>query len=129
MTHETPLGPGAEFDAIRAMLARLGSFAEDVGDDAAMLRVPRGEQLVVSTDSFAENLHFRRGWLTPEEIGYRAVAAALSDLAAMAAMPLGVLVALGVPHDWRDDLEGIADGIRDCVGRARTVVRGGNVSG
>jgi thiamine-monophosphate kinase len=128
VSHEIRLGPGAEFDAIRRMLARWGKRAEGIGDDAAMLRVPRGETLVASTDSAVEDRHFRREWLTPREIGYRAVTAALSDLAAMAAAPLGVLIALGVPGEWRDSLDDLADGIGDAVDAARTVIRGGNVS-
>jgi thiamine-monophosphate kinase len=128
VTHETTLGPGAEFDAIRAMLARWGALAEGVGDDAAMLRLPRGETLVVSTDSTIEQRHFRREWLTPREIGYRAVTAALSDIAAMAATPIGVLIALGVPDDWRASLDDLCDGIGEAVGGAHTVIRGGNVA-
>ncbi len=70
---ETPLGPGKEFDAIRELIARFGDTASGIGDDAAMLDIPRGERLVVSTDASVENRHFRAGWLTPQEIGYRAV--------------------------------------------------------
>ena len=93
----TALGPGGEFDAIRMLLARWGERAVGIGDDAAMLDVPRGEQLVVSVDSAVENEHFRREWLTPREIGYRAVTAALSDLAAMSAMHLH---AAGYEGSW-----------------------------
>ena len=129
MTDETPLGPGAEFDAIRQMLARWGNRATGIGDDAAVLRVPRGDSLVVSVDAPVEQQHFRRGWLSPREIGYRAVTAALSDLAAMAAAPLGVLIALELPEAWRADLDDLADGIGDAVDAAQTRVLGGNVSG
>jgi thiamine-monophosphate kinase len=124
----TDLGPGAEFDAIRELVARWGPQARGIGDDAAVLDVPRGDQLVASTDSAVEGRHFRRAWLTPREIGYRAVTAALSDLAAMAAAPIGVLVALAVPSSWRTDLSGIADGIGDAVAAADTVIVGGNLS-
>jgi thiamine-monophosphate kinase len=124
----TALGPGGEFDAIRMLLARWGERAVGIGDDAAMLDVPRGEQLVVSVDSAVENEHFRREWLTPREIGYRAVTAALSDLAAMAAAPLGVLIALAVPLPWREHVLELGEGIGDAVARARTVIRGGNIS-
>ena len=87
---ESALGPGAEFDAIRAMLKRLGPRAKGVGDDAAVLSVARGDSVVASVDAFVENRHFRRGWLTPREIGRRAVVAAMSDLAAMATpTPIG----------------------------------------
>jgi thiamine-monophosphate kinase len=110
------------------MLRRLGPRTAGVGDDAAVLAVPRGDSLVVSIDSAVEGRHFKRGWLTSREIGRRAVAAALSDLAAMAALPLGVLVAIVVPESWRADLDSLADGIGDAVASADTHVRGGNLS-
>ena len=124
-----PLGPGAEFDAIRRLLERWGPRAVGIGDDAAVLRPPRGDLLVASVDSAIEGRHFEAGWLSAREIGYRAVAAALSDLAAMAARPLGVLIALGVPSEWRAQLDELADGIGEAVTMARTHILGGNLSG
>jgi len=117
-----------EFDTIRSLLARWGPLAEGVGDDAALVRAPRGDTIVVSVDDHIEGRHFRREWLSPREIGYRAVAAALSDLAAMAARPAGVLVAFGVPRGWRESLMDIADGIGDAVKSVRTKILGGNLS-
>jgi thiamine-monophosphate kinase len=124
----TPLGAGAEFDTIRAMLARLGPRARGTGDDAAVLDVPRGDALVASVDATVEEVHFRRPWLTPREVGYRATTAALSDLAAMGARPLGVLVAFAVPDAWRADLEAVVEGVGDAVEVTRTHVVGGNLS-
>jgi thiamine-monophosphate kinase len=124
----TPLGPGAEFDAIRALLERWGDRAAGVGDDAATFAVPRGESIVASVDASIEGRHFKRDWLAPREIGYRAVTAALSDLAAMAARPLGVLIALALPAHWQADVGAIADGIGEAVSGAKTVIRGGNIS-
>ena len=109
------LGPGREFDAIRRMLALWGPAASDVGDDAAVLTLPAGEQLCVSTDASVENVHFRREWLTATEIGYRATVAALSDLAAMAARPVGVLVALTLPGRWRAEVDAIAAGVGEAA--------------
>ena len=128
MSDNTSLGPGAEFDAIRRMLEAWGPRAHGIGDDAAIVQVPRGEMLIASVDSAIENRHFKAGWLSSREIGYRAIAAALSDLAAMAARPLGVLVAIAVPHEWRDRLGDLAAGIGDAVEAAGTHVRGGNLS-
>jgi thiamine-monophosphate kinase len=122
------LGAGLEFDAIRAMLARWGPRATGVGDDAAVLSVPRGDALVASVDTALEGRHFRAGWLTPREIGYRAVTAALSDLAAMAARPLGILVALALPSSATGMLPALADGIGDALDAAGTHILGGNVS-
>jgi thiamine-monophosphate kinase len=122
------LGAGREFDAIRSMLRVWGSRARGIGDDAAVLDVPTGERLVASTDAAVEGVHFRRDWLSPREIGARTAAAALSDLAAMAAAPLGLLVALGVPPAWRDQLDELARGIGDVAERSGCPVVGGNVS-
>ena len=123
-----PLGPGAEFDAIRSIVRRLGPRAKGVGDDAAVINLPRGDSLVASVDSLVEGKHFGPGWLTPRETGRRAVVAALSDLAAMAARPLGVLVAMVVPEAWRAKLDALIDGVADAVSAANTFVLGGNLS-
>ena len=119
---------GAEFDAIRALLAIWGERAAGIGDDAAVIHVPMGDLMVVSTDASVENVHFRREWLTPEEIGARATAAALSDLAAMPATPCGLLVALGVPASWRDDLTRLASGVGAAAAAAGCPIVGGNMS-
>jgi thiamine-monophosphate kinase len=105
------MGGGAEFDLIRRLLDTWGPRASGIGDDAAVLGVPPGEQLVASTDASVENVHFKRGWMTPREIGARAATAALSDLAAMGARPLGLLLALGLPESWQAEAEAIADGV------------------
>ena len=128
VSHETALGPGREFDVIRSLVERWGAAAIGIGDDAALVRVPRGETLVASVDASVENVHFRREWLAPEEIGYRAVTAALSDLAAMAAQPLGMLLSFTVPESWMADLAGIADGVGDAATRYRSPILGGNLA-
>jgi thiamine-monophosphate kinase len=128
MSDMTALGPGREFDVIRDLLRRWGPLATGIGDDAAVLDVPPGERLVVSADSSVEHAHFRREWLTPREIGWRATAAALSDLAARGAAPLGVLLSLSVPPDWLADLPALADGIGDAVRAAGTSIVGGDMT-
>ena len=128
MTASTALGPGREFDIIRGLLARWGERARGIGDDAVTLDVPPGERLVVSTDSSVEDVHFKREWLAPHEIAYRAAAAALSDLAAMAAMPLGILVTLALPEPWLEQVSELADGIGEAARLAQTHVVGGDLS-
>ena len=90
------LGRGGEFDRLRAIFAALGAAGRDLGDDCALLSVG-GRTLAISIDLSLEGVHFRTDWLALREIGWRATAAALSDLAAEGATPLGVLVSLGVP--------------------------------
>jgi thiamine-monophosphate kinase len=122
------MGPGVEFDTIRMLLSRWGDLAVDIGDDAAVLpRIASGHR-VVSTDACVEDVHFRRAWLTPYEVGHRAAAAALSDLAAMGARAECVLVAFVVPPAWEADLAQVADGIGSQVRAAGARIVGGNLS-
>lgn len=128
MSDETSLGPGREFDLVRVMMSRWGDRARGIGDDATVLSVPTGEQLVVSTDASLEDVHFRRAWLAPAEIGWRATAAALSDLAAMAATPLGILIALTLSERWLDDLGELAEGIAESASAAGAPIVGGDLT-
>lgn len=128
MNQHLPMGPGKEFDAVRALLSQWGSAAQGVGDDGAVLDVPVGSRLVVSTDTTVEDVHFRRSWLSAEEIGWRATQAALSDLAAMGAAPLGVLLALSVPENWRGELSALAEGIAQATRAANVPIVGGDVT-
>ena len=122
-----PLGPGGEFDIIRRMLDVWGELAVGIGDDAATIVTPPG-QLVVSTDTSVEDVHFRKEWLTHTEIGYRATAAAMSDLAAMAAAPLGVFLALTLPESEVASVDDLARGIGDCLRASGAAILGGDVT-
>jgi thiamine-monophosphate kinase len=124
----TPMGRGGEFDVIRRMLERWGPRARRIGDDAAVITSLGDRAFVASTDTSIEGVHFKRVWLTPAEFGYRATAAALSDLAAMAARPLGVIVAMAIPDEWRVHVDHIADGIGDAAGHAEAPILGGDMS-
>jgi thiamine-monophosphate kinase len=126
-THSA-MGPGAEFDTIRALIDRWGSLAHDIGDDAALLQSTPGRTVVASTDAFVENAHFRADWISPTEVGARAAAAALSDLAAMGARADAMLVAFTVPDQWRSRLLEVADGIAHTLRRTGGRIVGGNIS-
>ena len=99
-------------DALVARIARAARATEGpgvvlgVGDDAALLRLGSGEELVVSTDARVEGVHFRWHQDTPRSAGRTALVAALSDLAAMGARPLGFTWSLAAPARlalWRFD--------------------------
>ena len=69
-----------------------------IGDDAALLRAPAGFELVVTTDLFLEQVHFRRDWMSARAAGAKAVARALSDVAAMGAISRFVFLSVAVPR-------------------------------
>ena len=123
-----PLGPGREFDRIRAIAAALGPAAKGLGGDCAL--VPDGiGVLALSTDTSVEGVHFRRDWLSAEEIGWRAAAAALSDLAAAAAPAVGLLAAVTVPADApADDLVAVMRGVGAAASASGGAVLGGDLS-
>ncbi len=98
------------------------------GDDAAVLRVETG-RLVATTDCLVENTHFRWDLCEPEDVGYKAVAVNLSDLAAMGARPASLLVGFCVPRDMRDaGVLRVARGIAEACREFGVGVSGGNVA-
>ena len=100
-----------------------------IGDDAAVLAAPDG-RVVASTDFLLEGRHFRREWSSAADVGHKAAARSLIDIAAMGAVPTGLLVALAAPPDlpvtWARDLtEGLA---AECARAGATVVGGDTAS-
>ena len=99
-----------------------------IGDDGAVLRLPGGEDLVATVDAVVEGIHFTHRF-TPEEVGWKALAVNLSDLAAMGARPLWALVALATPPAADPGrLARIGRGIARCARRHALSVVGGNVT-
>ncbi len=126
MTAEgTPLGSGLEFDRIRAILTALGGAGRGLGDDCAFL--PGG--WCVSIDVSVEGVHFRREWLDPAEIGWRAAMAALSDLAAVGATAEALLVGLAAPADEPAEVvAAIMGGVGDAARELGASVVGGDLT-
>jgi len=84
------------------------------GDDAAVLSAPDG-RFVVTTDMMIQGPDFRLAWSTPQDLGWKAAATNLSDVAAMGARPTALVVAIAAPPSTPVSvLEGIADGLREC---------------
>jgi len=75
-----------------------------IGDDCAVLRIPSGHEMLVTTDFSIENVHFRRDWHPPELVGWRCLTRGLSDIAAMGGEPLAAFLSLAiasdVPQQW-----------------------------
>lgn len=123
------LGPGPEFDLIRELVATGMTLPEGVlqgpGDDCALLE----GGLVVSVDLSVEDVHFRREWIDLQDAGYRAASGALSDLAAMAAEPIGVFLSLALPPETAGrDAPALQKGAREACSREGTAILGGDLS-
>ena len=120
-----------EFGLIAAIQALLPAGRAQVigpGDDAAVIRAP-DRRVVASTDLLVEGRHFRRDWSSAFDIGVKAAAQNLADIAAMGASPTALLVGFAAPGDlavaWAEDLvRGLA---AECA-RAGAAVAGGDVS-
>ena len=123
-----PLGPGAEFDRIRKIVQVLGEQGTGLGDDCGLIRA--GEEFMAfSTDVSVEGVHFRRDWISPQEVGWRATAAALSDLAAEGAEPIGLLCAVTMPAKAAEgDLLQVMAGVGAAAGSVRAAVLGGDLA-
>jgi thiamine-monophosphate kinase len=115
-----------EFARLREIFARLGPRAGELGDDCALVPLG-GTTLALSIDCSLEGVHFRTDWLTFEEIGWRAAAAALSDLAAEGAVPVGVLVSLGMPGGGEHGAA-IMDGVAAAAQSVGAKVLGGDLA-
>lgn len=99
------------------------------GDDSAVMSTS-GSSFVLSVDMYAEGKHFRTDWSTAIEIGRRCAAASIADVCAMGAIPVGVLLAIGIPattaSHWVDELMA---GFMQETGDAGSILLGGDVSG
>jgi thiamine-monophosphate kinase len=125
---------GGEFGLIKTLVKRRPKREHlfrpcrvAAGDDAALLAWL--SQPVITTDTQREGVHFRRDWQTPFEIGAKAVAITLSDLAASFATPVALFVNLGMPDGLSDSVaEGIYDGLGAALERYGCDLGGGNTS-
>ena len=111
------LGGVGESAALARIFPRLPESTSTIlgpGDDAAVIAAPDG-RFVVTTDMMIHGPDFRLAWSTPFDLGWKAAASNLSDVAAMGAVPTALVVALAAPADSPVSLlEGIADGLREA---------------
>ena len=111
------LGGIGELAVLARIFPRLPTAASALlgpGDDAALVAAPDG-RFVVTTDMMIHGPDFRLAWSTPHDLGWKAAASNLADVAAMGAVPTALVVAIAAPADSPVSvLEGIADGLRDA---------------
>jgi thiamine-monophosphate kinase len=125
------LGELGEFGLIGAFGSWMPSgpaVLTGIGDDAAVIAAPDG-RVVATTDFLIEGRHFRRDWSSASDVGHKAAARSLADVAAMGAVPTALLVAFAGPPDlevpW---LRGLAEGLAAECARVGAAVAGGDTS-
>ncbi|WP_261564749.1 thiamine-phosphate kinase [Frankia gtarii] len=120
-----------EFELIRAITARFARGRDVLvgpGDDAAVLAAPDA-RVVVTTDLLLEGRHFRRDWSSGVDVGHKAAAQNLADVAAMGARPTGLFVGFAAPGDLTVDWAlALADGLAAECASAGASVAGGDIS-
>src|SRR6266850_2836654 len=94
-----PLTERALIFQIRRTAIKRAGVATGIGDDSAVLRLPPGHEVLVTTDFSLEGIHFRREWHAPEVVGHRCLARGLSDIAAMGGEPVAAFLSLSLPRD------------------------------
>ncbi len=117
-----------EFELIRRYFKRQSQRAEvllGIGDDAAVLAVPSDKRLVVTVDTIVAGIHFPED-TSAYDIGYRALAVNLSDLAAMGAQPAWITLSLSVPNAEAGWIESFAAGLFDLATRHQVELIGGD---
>ena len=100
-----------------------------IGDDTAVLAVTPGAALLATTDLVIEDVHFRRAWASPEDIGWKAMAVNLSDIAAMGGAPRWALIGLAVPADTdAEEIAAFYRGLRAAAAPHGVALVGGDTS-
>ncbi len=138
MYGRTAVRPSSKLNVINRLVKDLGEqgllqlfrpFCSDlVGDDAAVMgALPEGHELVVTTDMLIDGVHFSDATTSAEDVGWRAAAVNLSDLAAMGATPWGMTIAVGLPPttpvDW---ITGVYRGFDQCLRQYGSQLVGGD---
>jgi thiamine-monophosphate kinase len=100
-----------------------------IGDDAAVAAADRGSLVVLTTDAVVEGVHFDRRFSAPSDIGYKALAVNVSDVAAMGGAPRLALLSLILPPALPIDVvDGVVDGLLEAAAEARVALAGGNIT-
>jgi thiamine-monophosphate kinase len=131
MREQSPFKSEADFIAwIRRRTPRQAAgLTLGIGDDAALVTIPPGQELILTTDMSIENVHFKSGLHPPRAVGHRALARSLSDIAAMGGTPRYALISLAVSgRTARAWIEGFYNGLFALARRFSVAVIGGDTA-
>ena len=124
-----PLPEKALIARIRRQARGEGNLVAGIGDDCAVLRLPAGNEALVTTDFSLEGIHFRRDWHPAESVGHRCLTRGLSDIAAMGGEPIAAFLSLALPRQlpqaWVD---GFVRGLLQLATRAGVKLAGGDTA-
>jgi thiamine-monophosphate kinase len=128
--------PLPEKDLIRRIrdraVKRRGSLLPggiSIGDDCAVVPIPRGHEALLTTDFSLENVHFKRNWHPPESVGHRCLTRGLSDIAAMGGQPLAVFLSLALPRSLPQSwVDGFLRGLLKLADEFKVSLAGGDTA-
>jgi thiamine-monophosphate kinase len=124
--------PVQELALIRLIRSRAGQgrgVRAGIGDDCAVLDPEPGAALLATTDLLIEDIHFRRAYASPADVGWKALAVNLSDIAAMGGRPRWALVALACPASTEvDEVEAFYDAAMALARQHEVTIVGGDTS-
>ncbi|MFB5664335.1 thiamine-phosphate kinase [Alteribacillus sp. HJP-4] len=122
--------PEDEFEWIRKHMPdryHQAGLIEGIGDDAALYEPDRNRIEIICVDTMVEGIHFRKDTLSPEDIGHKALAVNISDVAAMGGFPVFYVVSMAIPPQWTDeDLSGIYRGMKHLSDKYEADMIGGD---
>jgi thiamine-monophosphate kinase len=123
------LGERALIERVRRRVAAAGGAPPviGIGDDAALVAPVSPRGMLVTVDAALEGIHFRQDFSTPREVGWKAAAGALSDIAAMGGVARHLFLTLGAPPRTRvETIDALLDGLLDLAGRHGVSLAGGD---
>lgn len=127
-----PLPEKALIARIRGKVKRRGANLDGgtgIGDDCAVIPIPRGHEALVTTDFSIENTHFRRAWHPPESVGHRCLTRGLSDVAAMGGEPLAAFLSLAIPQGLSQSwVDGFLRGLLKLAIKFKVSLAGGDTA-
>ena len=124
-----PEGERKLIQRIRGISAGGASVVCGIGDDTAVLRVPRGQDVLVTTDFSIEKVHFRREWHPADVVGWRCLTRGLSDIAAMGGEPRAAFLSLAVAGDVSQKwVDGFLKGLLDLAKKYKVPLAGGDTA-
>ncbi len=124
-----PVSEKKLIEQIRRLARPSSSVVMGIGDDCAVLRLPPGHELLLTTDFTIEGVHFRRDWHLPELVGRRCLTRGLSDIAAMGGEPRAAFLSLAVPSDTPQNwVNRFLKGLLDLAEEFKVPLAGGDTA-